>query len=139
AIAAIGALPVVDAPGADSPLGLTYPELAAGRGVERGNTRVSALHVHYAVDDDRVELRRRAITGHILPGDLKLPDVVLVDLFQRRILRALGPAEILIPPDVIERLARQGGGALRRPDLRAGRSERRQRRAGSDPHDPART
>src|SRR5690606_5740553 len=102
AIAAIGALPVIDSARADAALGFALPDLPAGGRIERGNPGVAALDIHHAVGDDRIELRRGTIAGLVFPGNLKLPDIALVDLRERRILRALGPAEVLIPPHVIE-------------------------------------
>src|SRR5687767_1750556 len=83
AVGAVVALPVIDAAAADPAGGLALPQLAAGGGIERGDLAVAGHDVHRAVYDDRIEHRRLALAGRILPGDLELVDVVPIDLGQR--------------------------------------------------------
>ena len=53
AIAAVGALPIVDAARRHGPFVRMRPELAAGGRVERDDLVVAREHVHHVVDDDR--------------------------------------------------------------------------------------
>src|SRR5690606_25707502 len=110
-VRAVGALPVVDPARPDAPGGLALPQLAPGRGIERGDLPAAGLHVHRAVDDDRVELRRCALAGRVFPDDFEFGDVLGRDLGEGRVLRAVRTAEVLVPAEVVgfRRRRMQGG------------------------------
>jgi hypothetical protein len=56
--------------------------------------------VHRRADDQRIE--RVVLGGRERPSDFELADVALVDLRERRVLRRIGAAEVLIPTFEIE-------------------------------------
>ena len=114
------ALPVVDAARRHALQLRVDPDLLAGRGIERHERVVAREHIRDVVDDDRAEVVGRVVVGRIAPRGPKLADVVLRDLGQRAVLRAVGAAAVVGP-----RGPRRGGLG---EDHRANRHDRTQGR-----------
>src|SRR5690606_3645142 len=117
-VRAILALPVADAACADLAFVGVHPDLLARRRVERDDRAALREHVHHAVDDDRIE--EVVLAGLVGPSDLQLRDVALVDLSERRVLRRIDTAEILIPRAIVGAVSAFRGGRSR--VLRRGRA-----------------
>ncbi len=87
AVLAVGALPVVDALARDAAQTVVYPDLLAGRRVERDERGpVAPEAVEHVMSEHGTEDRRAV---RIEPGHLELTDVGLLDLIERVEIRAL--------------------------------------------------
>ena len=96
-VAAVLALPVVDAARRHALQLRVDPDLLAGRRIERHERVVAREHIRDVVDDDRAELVGRVVVGRIAPRGPKLADVVPRDLRQRAVLRAVRAAAVVAP------------------------------------------
>ena len=77
-------------------LGVVFPKLLAGLGVERDHVAPRRAGVHDAIDDERrrLEAARRARLDVVVPSEAELADVAGVDLRQRAVaLLVIGPTD----------------------------------------------
>ena len=99
-LAAVGAAPEIHAARADGAFVGVRPELAARSGVERDDRAALREHVHRVADDQRIE--EVVLVRRIRPRHFELADVALVDLRERRKLRRVGAAQVLVPTFEVE-------------------------------------
>ena len=103
-VRAILALPVVrsalarDSAEASSRSEGVDPEFLAGGRIERDQRALFRRDIGDVVHHQRAECITQFVARLIAPGDLQLFDVARIHLFQRRIVRTVGTAEILAPP-----------------------------------------
>ena len=121
-LAAVGAAPVVHAARADGAFVGVRP---AARGPSRRRARRSS-----GPSRARTSCRRRqrieevVLVGRIRPRDFELADVALVDLRERRVLRRVGAAEVLVPAFEVELAGGSRGRNRTRPFPRTMASRR---------------
>ena len=97
AIAAVRALPVVDAAPGDAAQPGVDPQLLAGGRVERDERLVLRQHVHRGADDDRIELVDVVVADRVGPRHLQAGDVLRRDLREVDELRGVGAAAVVLP------------------------------------------
>ena len=84
-------------------VGIETPALLAGCGVERNDTQLRRGGVEHAMNDDRIALHFRSlenVAGVKCPGNLELPDILPIDLVERRIAHAFRAAAIDFPVSI---------------------------------------
>ncbi len=120
ALAAVGALPVVDAAPGDAAQTGVDPQLLARRRIERDKRLVLRQHVHRGAGDDGIELVDVVVADRVGPRDRQAGDVLRRDLREVDELRGVGAAAVVLPLARCLRSARRARG----PPLRRLRQQR---------------